>query len=281
MFKVVNSNDAEDVLAQYPYNLKKDNWYNWKFQYDNDSCNARLWIDDLSTEADNVESGTPGEPGYTNEWGTLVINTSWRYFYYSSDYNAENGTLLLFRQMNTAVAYDNVKIYNFASATKVPVKNEGSTGGANNGPVIDKGDATIGETTKDEKGLWNVGVIMDKAYVGANSLTIKLPYNAETTTFDSIAGLAEGTYTVDTSTAGMLIIKITDANVLKNTAVGAELFKILFKNDTAESAADLGLGVPQYEAPKSGDAMMYIIVAVAVAMLGLAIVIGKRRISVR
>ena len=281
MFKVVNSNDAADVLASYPYSLKKDNWYNWKFQFDNESCNARLWIDDLSTEADNVESGTPGEPGYTNEWGTLVINTSWRYFYYSSDYNAENGTLLLFRQMNTAVAYDNVKIYNFASATKVPVKNEGSTGGANNGPVIDKGDATIGETTKDEKGLWNVGVIMDKAYVGANSLTIKLPYNAETTTFDSIAGLAEGTYTVDTSTAGMLIIKITDANVLKNTAVGAELFKILFKNDTAESAADLGLGVPQYEAPKSGDAMMFIIVAAAVAMLGLAIVIGKRRISVR
>ena len=281
MFKIVNTEDPLDVLAQYPYNLKKDNWYNWKFQYDNDSCNARLWIDDLSTEADNVESGTPGTPGYTNEWGTLVINTSWRYFYYSGENEAKFGTLLLYRMMNTQVAYDNVRIYNFASATSVPVGNEQPGNNNNNGPTIDKGEGTLGETVKDEKGLWNVGFIMDQKYVGANSLTIRLPYNAETTTFDSISGLPEGSYTVDTSEAGVLVIKITDANVLKNTAVGSELFKMHFKNDSAESADDLGLGKPQYEAPKSGDGMMFIIVAVAVALLGLAVVIGKRRSAVR
>ncbi len=113
-FKVVNTNDPNEVLASYPYDLKKNTWYNWKFQYDNDSCNARLWIDDLSTEADNVVDGIVGNPGYTGEWGTLVINTNWRYFYYSSERDLTDGTLLLFRQMNTQVAYDNVKIYNFA-----------------------------------------------------------------------------------------------------------------------------------------------------------------------
>jgi len=115
MFKVVNTNNPLDVLAQYPYELKQDNWYNWKFQFDNESCTARLWIDDLTTQEDNVMAGEYGSPGYTCEWGTLVINTNWRYFYYSSENELENGTLLLFRQMNTAVAYDNVRIYSFAS----------------------------------------------------------------------------------------------------------------------------------------------------------------------
>ncbi len=116
-FKIVKTYDLNEVLASYPYDLKKNTWYNWKFQYDNNSCNARLWIDDLSTEADNVVGGTEGTPGYTGEWGTLVINANWRYFYYSSEMALTEGTLLLFRQMNVQTMYDNVKIYNFASAS--------------------------------------------------------------------------------------------------------------------------------------------------------------------
>ncbi len=114
-FKVVNTYDPDEVIASYSYDLKKDTWYNWKFQYDNDSCNARLWIDDLSTEADNAVSGTKGTPGYTGAWGTLVINANWRYFYYSTESVLEDGTLLIFRQMNTQLVYDNVKIYSFGS----------------------------------------------------------------------------------------------------------------------------------------------------------------------
>ncbi len=116
-FKIIDNTDVDGTnpLATYAYDLKSNNWYNWKFQYDNESCTVRLWIDDLTTSADNNVSGTPGTPGYTCEWGTLIFNTSWRYFYYSSETAANEGCQMIFRQMNTNVAYDNVKIYNFAT----------------------------------------------------------------------------------------------------------------------------------------------------------------------
>ena len=120
-FKIVNANDPLDVLATYDgFDLKPNTWYNWKFQFDNDSCNARLWVDDLSTEKDNILSGVEGVPGFTGRWGTLVFNANNRYFYYSSEkaLDPDQGTLLIFRQMNTQIAYDNVKIYNFAAVSE-------------------------------------------------------------------------------------------------------------------------------------------------------------------
>ncbi|MBQ4066481.1 MAG: hypothetical protein IJD22_02435 [Clostridia bacterium] len=112
-FRVVNTNDSEEILSSYSYDLKKDTWYNWRFQFNNDTCKVRLFVDDLTTEADNAESERE-RLGSTGEWGTLVAEANSRYFYYSGERAKEEGTLLLFRMMNTQVAYDNVKIYNYA-----------------------------------------------------------------------------------------------------------------------------------------------------------------------
>ena len=98
------NSESPEIIARADYDLKKDNWYTWRFQFDNKSCTARLWIDDLSTTEDNRD----------NDWGELILNSRYRYYYYSGD-ALYNGTLLAFRQINTQLMYDNVRIYNFAS----------------------------------------------------------------------------------------------------------------------------------------------------------------------
>ena len=284
MFKVVNTNNPLDVLAQYPYELKQDNWYNWKFQYDNDSCNARLWIDDLSTEADNVEAGTPGQLGYTNEWGTLVVNSCWRYYYYSTEKALTEGTLLLFRQMNTKVAYDNVKIYNFASVGEVFVKDEtpgGSVGGGTQtGPITGGGSVGTGDANKVD-GLWNIPVTVAKQYLSAT----KLSFTVKVTdgTFEGVKGLNDGTYTVEEVAAGEYLITINNFDQLKGLKAGDKFFDIVIKSD-AETVDELASAVSvsdAYTYQNTGDGMVFIILAVVVSILGCAIVIGKRRSAVR
>jgi len=112
-FKIVNTNDETDVHSTYNYNLSTNNWYNWRFQYNNDTCTARLFVDDLSTEADNAESDDE-KMGSTGPWGTLVAEGKSRYYYYTGERAETEGTLLLFRMLNAQVAFDNVKIYNYA-----------------------------------------------------------------------------------------------------------------------------------------------------------------------
>ena len=283
-FKVVNTNDPEEVLSTYSYDLKKDTWYNWKFQYDNESCNARLWIDDLSTEADNAESGTPGALGYTNEWGTLVANACWRYFYYSTENVLTNGTLLLFRQMNTKVAYDNVKIYNFASVGKQFVAGESSGsigGGTVNKPVTGGGQVGTGDANKVD-GIWNIPVTVTKQYLSATKLSFTVK-TVDGAAFEGVKGLNEGTYTVEEVAAGEYLITITSFDQLKALKANDKYFDILIKSD-AETVADLGKLVTitdAYTYQNTGDGMVFIILAVVVSVLGCAIVIGKRRSAVR
>ena len=67
------------------------------------------------------------------------LKACWRYFYYSSQEAKENGTLLLFRQMNTQLMYDNVRIYNYAYNAKRSEVNE-------NRPINNGGSTTVEET---------------------------------------------------------------------------------------------------------------------------------------
>ncbi len=283
MFKIVNSEDINEVLASYSYDLKKDTWYNWKFQYDNESCNARLWIDDLSTEADNAESGSAGTPGYTSDWGTLVLNSRWRYYYYSTEkaLDPDQGTLLLFRQMNTQVAYDNVKIYNFASTAKIsgPAENGGTSGG-NSGPITGGGSVNTDNATKVD-GIWNVPVNVAKQYLSATKLSFTVKFDSEKATFEGLKGLDEGTYTVEEKAAGEYLITITNFDQVKKLKANDKYFDILLKSD-AEAFADLNVTITDaYTYRNTGDGMVFIIIAAAVAVLGCALVIGKRRAMVR
>ncbi len=277
MFKIVNSNDPLDVLAKFSYDFKKDNWYNWKFQFDNESCTARLWIDDLSTEADNKESGTAGTPGYTGEWGTLVFNTSWRYFYYSAERALEEGTLLLFRQMNTQVAYDNVKIYNFASVTDVYVPDENKTpGGSAN--IEQSGGSNLGtDNAQKQDGVWTIPVNVAKEYLSATKLSFTVKFDSTKAKFAGVDGLNEGTYTAEEVAPGEYLITITDFAQVKALKAGDKFFDIKLESDV-EDIADLGLDLTDaYTYRNTGDGMMFILIAVAVSVLGCAIIIRKRR----
>ena len=243
-------------------------------QYDNESCNARLWIDDLSTEADNAVSGAKGTPGYTDEWGTLVINARWRYFYYSNENDLNDGTLLLFRKMNTQVCFDNVKIYNFVSDIAAP--NEGTISGGNAGPIQGGGDLTVDNATKKD-GVWSIPVSVAQQYLSATKLSFTVKFDATKGTFDGVKGLAEGTYTVDKVTDGEYIITITNFDQVKGLKAGDKYFDICIKSDV-EDLAELSVSLKDaYTYQNTGDGMVFIIVAVVVSILGCAIVIGKRR----
>lgn len=101
-------NYDKEPLFKAPYELEKDTWYNWKFQYDDDSCTARLYIN--------------------NE---QIFDVQNKYFKYTQDTVLENGCLLIWWFINTQIKMDNVKMYNFydfAKEAETPIKLYGIKG---------------------------------------------------------------------------------------------------------------------------------------------------------
>ncbi len=95
-----------EPIAKAPYILKKNTWYNWKFQYDDESCTVRFYIND--------------------EQIFDVQNNSFRY---TQSTIRENGCLLIWWFINTQIKMDNVKMYNFYDFEKeVPIKLYGLRG---------------------------------------------------------------------------------------------------------------------------------------------------------
>ncbi|MDD6095043.1 MAG: hypothetical protein PUC29_04795 [Clostridia bacterium] len=271
MFKIVNTNDESQVLAQFKYDLKKDNWYNWKFQFDNESCTARLWIDDLSTDADNANS----------PWGTMVFNTCWRYFYYSSKQHQDNGTLLIYRMMNTQCMYDNVKVYNFASLTNIDVPNEseGGNGGASIPQDVTGGGELQLEGVTKKDGKWYIPVKVKSEYLTATQLSFTLNFDKTKAAFKAIEGLNEGTYEV-TEKDGQIVITIKDFAQVKAMKAGDKFFDIVLDATDAnadQAALSLKLADSYTYTVVTGDSMVFIIIAAVVAVLGCAVIITKRR----
>ncbi|MBR6651247.1 MAG: hypothetical protein IKL36_07560 [Clostridia bacterium] len=90
-FIISKFSKPDEIIAESaPYEFQKDTWYNWKFQYDNETCQVRLLIN--------------------NE---VVLDVNNRYFYHYDQDILENGTLLCWWFINTQIKMDNVKIYNF------------------------------------------------------------------------------------------------------------------------------------------------------------------------
>ncbi len=79
-----------EPIAKVPYELEKDTWYNWKFQYDDASCTARLFINDEQ-----------------------IFDVQNKYFIYTQNNVRENGCLLIWWFINTQIKMDNVRMYNF------------------------------------------------------------------------------------------------------------------------------------------------------------------------
>lgn len=275
--EIEKKGDAPQVIAAVNYDLKKDTWYNWKFQFDNESCCARLWIDDLSTEADNADSA----------WGQLIFNECFRYFYYSSQDVKDNGTLLLYRMMNTQCMYDNVKVYNFASLKNIEVPNENTdkinNGGNSNGGTVIKdvtggGELSLDGVTKKD-GKWYIPVNVRSEYLSATQLSFTLNFNKDKVAFKGIEGLNEGTYEV-TESDGQIVITIKDFTQVKALKAGDKYFDIVLDaTDANADQAALGLKlVDSYTyTVATGDAVVYIAIVAIVAILGCAVVVTRRR----
>lgn len=263
-----------DILARVPYELKKDVWYKWRFQFDNESCSMRFWIDDTTTEADNAD----------NEWGQMIFNERWRYFYYGGEDVAENGTLLIFRQMNTQLQYDNVKVYNFASNTaiEIPDENGGNTNGGGTQTTIktETGKVDI-EGAYKKDGKWFVPVAMKDAYKNATKLSFNITLDPTKADFDSLSGLDAADYTVEKTADGKYTITITNLDAIKAVAVGENCFEVVLT--VIDDSAAIGDIISEftdsytYVLVSTGDATVYIVIAAVVAVLGCAAVVVVRK----
>ena len=276
-FAVIDDNGADSnspTVIKYNSDVefKKDTWYTWRFQFDNDSCTIRFWLDDLSTEADNAD----------NPWGTEVLTACWRYFYYSSQEAKENGTLLLFRQMNTQLMYDNVRIYNYAYNAKRSEVNE-------NRPINNGGSTTVEETgggklsldsAYKKDGKWYIPIPVKSEYLTAVQLSFNLKLDTAKAAFNAVKGLEEGTYTVETDADGEYVITINNFNYVKSLKAGDTYFEIVL--DAKDDKADIGDIVTELSdsyryTVTTGDGLAFIILAAVVATVGCAVIITVRK----
>ncbi len=278
-FAVIDDNGADSnspTVIKYNSDVefKKDTWYTWRFQFDNDSCTIRFWLDDLSTEADNAD----------NPWGTEVLKACWRYFYYSSQEAKENGTLLLFRQMNTQLMYDNVRIYNYAYNAKRSEVNEDR-------PINNGGSTTVEETgggklsldaAYKKDGKWYIPIPVKSEYLTAVQLSFSIKFDTAKAAFNAVKGLEEGTYTVETDADGEYVITINNFNYVKSLKAGDTYFEIVL--DAKDDKADIGDIVKELSdsyryTVTTGDGLAFIILAAVVATVGCAVIITVRKRS--
>ena len=137
---------------------------------------------------------------------------------------------------------------------------------------------------KDEDGNFRLPVHVKADYKLATTLNFTLSMNPEAGTLDSIAGLNEGTYTLENQGNGVYFLEITDFQQVRSLDVGALFFEFVIKptSDTIE-AADLDLHPSDYFSylPATGDAMLYIALAAIVMGVGCVVVYKKRRSFVK
>jgi len=144
-----------EPFVKVQYVLEKNTWYNWKFQYDNESCTVRLYIDDQ-----------------------LIFDVQNKFFNYSQESGLENGCLLIWWFINTQIKMDNVRMYNFYDFEKeVPVELYGLKGyihsaRSNNGskePIYiniykEGSDEVFRTLTVSRSGSYDIPNLLDKNY---------------------------------------------------------------------------------------------------------------------
>lgn len=270
MFIVRSFGDPTDVIAQSrSFDLEKDRWYNWKFQYDNDTCTMRLLIDD-----------------------EVIFNINNRYFYYSNEKQLEEGALMCWWFINTQMKMDNVKIYNFfdyvhKDSTSVDPDGAGTikppsiqTGG-------DKVEVDKGNITQGEDGSFRIPVVSKPEYKTATELKYTFSFDEEKFEFKGIVGLEEKDYKVEQAEDGTYTLTITNIAKIKAAATGARLFEISVMPKAGATVDDLldaenGLKIKdsfKYTSSATGDNMIFVAVIAAIMIAGCAVVVSKKRRS--
>ncbi len=233
-FVVRSFYDYTDVIAySNTYELQPNTWYNWKFQYDNETCTMRLIID--------------------NE---VIFNISNRYFYYSNERTIEEGTLLCWWFINTQMKMDNVKIYNFydyvlngSTGDDSNDDNQSGSGSSGPGSVVDTpttgGNITV-DKDNDIEPYFYVSVYETITYKNLESLEFNISFDSDMFEFIDIIGLEDNDYIIEQKDNGKYTITIVNIKKVNEAEIGSTLFKICLKGKSganAEYLADPNTGI--------------------------------------
>ena len=258
-FIICPSQRETEKMASKNFDLVQNQWYNWKFQFDNETCTVRLLIDD-----------------------EVIFNVYNRYFYYSSESHQENGTSVYAWFINTQVEFDNVKIYNFydyvnkdAGGVQEPVG-----GGTVQKPSTEVGGGNVDTDVQVKDDKFVVEVSAKDVYKTATELSYTFTMNAEKYEFVGLEGLAENAYKVEEKD-GKYTITIVDLSVVKSAKDGEKLFDLVFKAK-AEGADGSDLDLDLKDEFKytvvTGDTMVWMIAfATLMVVSAAAVVVYKKR----
>lgn len=272
-FKIVNTNDPSEIVAEKAYNLTLDEWHHWVFQYDNATCTARFYVD---PEMDGDMVASTAEP---------IFSLMYRYF----DYGSIEKTILILRRMNVQMIMDNVEFYNFVDFTKTNKKDEETFGG---GVIGGGGDQKVDVTVDTgvelrEDGTFALTVTNTEKYKANNlkALSFTVTYDAAKVEFKGIENLDQTAYTVTDDGKGKAVITIKDLKLFKDADVGAEMFKVIVAPKDGETLTvediktlvNVKANITTTSAA-TGDAVVWVSAALLVVLaLGTGIVIYRRK----
>ncbi len=268
-FKIVNSVDPSEIVAQANAELTLNEWHHWVFQYDNETCALRFYFDPKMDGDMVAQDATP------------IFNMSYKYF----DYGSLEKTIAIFRRMNAQIILDNVQFYNFVDFTKQgyippnpdpdPVKPE---------PPVDIQVQT--GVTQLEDGTFALSVANADEFKANNvkSLVFTVSYDAAKVAFKGVDTIDENAITIADDGNGKATITIKNLAVLKNVATGETLLRVIVdpKADglTAEdikSIVTVKATLTAFSA-NTGDSVIWVSAAVIVVLaLGTGIVVYRRK----
>ncbi len=207
-FVVRSFDDYNDVIAESAhFDLQPNTWYNWKFQYDNETCTMRLLIN--------------------NE---VIFNINNRYFAYSNNSDVENGCLMCWWFVNTQMKMDNVKIYNFYDYIQNPPAADDDDNNNNPGsnPDVDITDQKV-----------YLDLVVPPHQFDFSQLVFTLEFHNDKFTFSGIKGLDEGDYTVEDLGNNSYQIIILNLDKVNSIPSDEYLFSVILTNENNSSLEDL------------------------------------------
>ncbi len=272
-FKIVNTNDPSEVVAECSYTLEKDVWYHWVFQYDNATCTARFY---LNPEMDGDKVASTATP---------MFNLMYRYF----DYGSIEKTILILRRMNAQIQLDNVELYNFVDFTGTNDRSdEKLPDNSTQAPTDTKQDIEI-ETgiVQREDGTFALTVTNNEKYKANNlkALSFTVTYDAEKVVFKGVEDLDESKYTITDDGNGKAVITIKDLSVFKGADVSADMLKVIVAPkdgvtltvDDIKALVNVKANITTTSAA-TGDAVVWVSAALLVVLaLSTGIVIYRRK----
>ena len=112
-FKIIDNNTGAVIAESWKSNFALNEWHHWVFQYDDETCTVRLYIDpfddDIVWELDSISDEVSGAFSDSIYSAYPMFDFSWRYF----DYGSAVDCLLAFGRSNAQIMLDNIEMYNF------------------------------------------------------------------------------------------------------------------------------------------------------------------------